>query len=148
LKQGQQVIELQLDFWEKIQKFKKDNPVAPSSLHARASQYLSLDCFFNQKLIKSICTNFSKSKVLTELNICGMNLSKESCEILSQGLLTAKFLTKLNLNFCLPKRDCLLALMPALCSPDIVPIAELSLAANGLIDDECGELIAKIVIHH
>jgi len=38
--------------------------------------------------------------------------------------------------------------MPALCSPDRVPLSELSLAANGLTDEDFGDLIAKVVISH
>jgi len=38
--------------------------------------------------------------------------------------------------------------MPALTSPHRVPIQELNLAANGLTDSECGEMISKILIHH
>jgi hypothetical protein len=80
--------------------------------------------------------------------ICGINLSKDACESLNQGLLTANLLNSLKLNFCITKRDCLLALMPALCSPDRVPLSELSLAANGFTDEDFGDLIAKVVISH
>jgi hypothetical protein len=82
------------------------------------------------------------------VTICGINLSKDACESLNQGLLTTKLLSSLKLNFCLTKRECLLALMPALCSPDRVPLGELSLAANGFSDDDYSDLISKIVISH
>lgn len=38
--------------------------------------------------------------------------------------------------------------MKALSSPDKVPLQELNLAANGLTDNDCSELLAKILTHH
>lgn len=147
-KNGEKVESKVQSFYDKSYRFRKDNPVPSSSINLKGSGLMSLDCWFNEKIVRSICTNFNKSKVLTELTICGMNLSKESCEALNSGLLSTGYIRKLRLNFCLPKRKYLLALMPALCSPDTVPITELSLAANGLTDQNCGDLIYKILIHH
>jgi hypothetical protein len=41
-----------------------------------------------------------------------------------------------------------MALMPALCSPNKVPIEDLNLAANGLSDSDSGELFSKIIVTH
>lgn len=39
-------------------------------------------------------------------------------------------------------------LMPSLSNPATTPIEELSLAGNGFTDEDCGELLAKIVAMH
>ena len=38
--------------------------------------------------------------------------------------------------------------MPALTNPELVPLRELNLAANGLTDLDNGELLSKIIVSH
>ena len=41
-----------------------------------------------------------------------------------------------------------MALMPALCTTNKVPIEDLNLAANGLSDSDSGDLFSKIIVTH
>lgn len=75
-------------------------------------------------------------------------MSLSSAEKFNRGLLNASGLKKLRLNFCLNRRELLVALMPSLTNPELVPLLELNLAANGLTDLETGELVSRIVIKH
>jgi len=68
--------------------------------------------------------------------------------MLGEGLMKAKTVTQLRLNFCIYKREILLHLMPALCDPSALPLRELDLAANGMTDDKYGPLLGKIVASH
>lgn len=69
-----------VSFHEKIAKFKRDHPNPPTSSNVRGRELLSLDCYFNERLIKAISLNLAKTKILTELIICGLNLSHSSAE--------------------------------------------------------------------
>ena len=60
-----------------------------------------------------------------------------------------KTLIKFRLNFCINRKEIMLMLMPALTTPNKVPIEELNLAANRIPDtDWAGELVAKIIVKH
>ena len=69
-----------VSFHEKISKFKWDHPNPPTSSNVRGRELLSLDCYFNERLVKAISINLSKTKILSELTICGLNLSLTSAE--------------------------------------------------------------------
>lgn len=118
------------------------------SQSASKQQMLSMDASQNEKLVKSIAKNLSRSNSLLELTIVGINLSKSAAEYLNHGILKSPKLTKLRLNFCLFKKELVLALMPAFCSPSKVPIQDLNLAANGMTDHDCGNLFNKIITAH
>jgi hypothetical protein len=135
-------------FYERIAEYNLHNPRPPTNKKERGTELLSIAYWHNEKLLKSIAINLLKSTVITELTICGMNLSVKAAERLNKGLLSSSNCKKLRLNFCITNRSVLKALMPALCQPDKLPLQELSLAANALTDVECGELVAKIVISH
>jgi hypothetical protein len=46
-----------LSFFERVQKFKKEHPSPPTSSNVRGFELLSLDCYFNERFIKSIGFN-------------------------------------------------------------------------------------------
>lgn len=102
----------------------------------------------NERLIKSISQNLSKTKALQELVLCGIHMNKTSVQLLVSGLEKAKCLNKLMIHFCISKRDTLTKLIPVLSNPNLVPIEELSLMANGLTDRNMGELVSKIIVGH
>jgi len=80
----------------------------------RGYEPLSIDSYQNFKLIKAIALNFTNSKLITEIVICGLNMSLATAKKLNKGLLEAKSLKKLRINFSLFKRELIYALMPAL----------------------------------
>ena len=98
--------------------------------------------------MKSIAINLSKNTVLKELTICGMSFSVKAAQYLNKGLFKCKNMKRLRLNFCITNASILEALMPALLSPNDLPLEELNLAANALNDQECGHLVAKIIVKH
>lgn len=102
----------------------------------------------NEKLVKSIARNLSRSNSLVELTIVGINLSVASAEQLNQGILKSPKLSKLRLNFCLLRKELVYALLPSFCSPTLVPLTELNLAANGMTDHDCADLFTKIITAH
>ena len=135
-------------FFQRIQKFKKEHPSPPISTNLRGTELLSLDHYQNIKIVKAISSNLFLSNTITELTVCGINLSLTSAKQLNNGLLGASSLQKLRINFCLYKKELLQALIPALTSPALCPIFELDLAANAMNDEDAGELLSKIVILH
>lgn len=111
-----------LSFNERIHKFKKENPNAPIGANARCPGPLSLDSYSNERLVKAVSLNLTKSKVLTELTICGINMSLTAAEQLNEGLMKARSLKKLTINFSVNRRELLVLLMPSLTNPEILPI--------------------------
>lgn len=94
-------------FSEKTAEFKLLNPQPPSSVGERGSCLLSLNHFSNDSISKAIAINLFYSKAITELTICGMNLSVHAAESLNKGLLRAYSLKKLRLNLCINTREVL-----------------------------------------
>ena len=92
--------------------------------------------------------NFYKGSDIRELTICGMHIGVRGAEMLAKGLSNGSSVKKIRLNFCIKDRKVLQALMPGLANPNKVPLEELDLSANGMLDSECGELVAKILIAH
>lgn len=99
-------------------------------------------------MIKAIANNLILSNTLTQLCICGLNMSLAAAKLLNSGLLSASSLKKLRINFCLYRKELLQALIPALTTPALCPIYELDLAANAMSDEDAGELVSKILTLH
>ena len=137
-----------VSFYDQLAKFKKDHPSAPASSHIRFSQKQSIDLYFNEKMIKSIGVNASKSRVLQEIAICGCNFSLGSVQKLNAGILKCPQLKRLRLNFCLNRQELLSELTPALTSPAKVQLEVIDLSCNGLTDNDAAEVAAKIIVTH
>lgn len=109
---------------------------------------MSLDCYFNERLIKAIGQNLAKSTQLSELTLIGVHFSANALQVLNDGLLKSVSLRKLRMNYCFSRPELLIKIFPALSSPSKLPLQELNLAANGLTDLECGEILSKILNQH
>lgn len=90
-------------YFLKINIESKIEPKAPQSV--RSVRKLSIDAFENIKLMKSICTNLSRTRALQELTLCGFRLTEPNATKLNQGLLACKSVKKLRLNFCIHSRE-------------------------------------------
>jgi hypothetical protein len=106
------------------------------------SKYLSQNYLDNYLLIEGICKNMRLNPNLSSLVLCGIRLSMESMNILSETLIKCRSIKEFTMNFCLLDISLVEALMPGLCQNRSIETVNLS--CNGL-DDRCSYLISKIV---
>jgi hypothetical protein len=106
------------------------------------SKYLSQNYLDNYLLVEGICKNMRVNPNLTSLVLCGIRLSMESMNILSETFIKSRTIKEFTLNFCLLDISLIEALMPGLCQN--TSIETLNLSCNGL-NDKCSYLISKIV---
>jgi hypothetical protein len=79
------------------------------------SKYLSQNYLDNYLLVEGVCKNMIVNANLTTLIFCGIRLSMESMNILSETFTKSRTLKEFTLNFCLLDISLLEALMPGLC---------------------------------
>ena len=103
-----------LSFYQRVSKFKQENPNPPTSSNVRGLQLLSLDCYFNERLIRAIGQNLAKSTQLNELTLIGVHFSPAALGILNDGLLKSASLRKLRMNYCFSRPELLMKIFPAL----------------------------------